>query len=278
VGKIAFRGVGGRLISQLLIAFFIFAMPFSACAYWIKSEIVWGKWKQKADGQLSIPFTVVRLTSDNDTRFPLLCDYACRLLIVPYSGNGGSPMTIDYVSSKTLLTLAQVVARINAELLPWSGEVIVRNDSFPDERCFLATIVSTRGDTASESSCAQNMPPPPPVFIQCAMDKDIVLQHGVLEVEKVNGNIATATAALSCSGRAQVRVTARGTQGDAIVLDKQSGLSSQLKVNGYSGGSGVTLTFNAKGSQSITFTSTLQSRTPAAGNFLGSGVVVVDIL
>ena len=277
MGKIAFRGVGGRLISQLLIAFFIFAMPFSAGAYWIKSEIVWGKWKQNPDGQLSIPFTVVRLTSDNDPRYPLLCDYACRLLIAPYSGNGGSPMTIDYVSSKTLLTLAQVVARINAELLPWSGNVVVRNDSFPEERCFIAEIFTSGGETVPENSCTQNTPPPP-VFIQCAMDKDIVLQHGVLEVEKVNGNTATATAALSCSGRAQVRVTARSAQGDKIVLDKQSGLSSQLKVNGYSGGSGVKLTFYAKGSQNITFTSTLQSSAPAAGSFQGSGIVVVDIL
>lgn len=277
MGKIAFRGVGGRLISQLLIAFFIFAMPFSAGAYWIKSEIVWGKWKQNPDGQLSIPFTVVRLTSDNDPRYPLLCDYACRLLIAPYSGNGGSPQTIDYVSSKTLLTLAQVVARINAELLPWSGNVVVRNDSFPEERCFIAEIFTSGGGRVPESSCTQNTPPPP-VFIQCAMDKDIVLQHGVLEVEKVNGNIATATAALSCSGRAQVRVTARSAQGDKIVLDKQSGLSSQLKVNGYSGGSGVKLTFYAKGSQNITFTSTLQSSAPAAGSFQGSGIVVVDIL
>jgi hypothetical protein len=118
---------------------------------------------------------------------------------------------------------------------------------------------------------------PPPLGV-CKLVGDIILDHGTVNSDKINGNQATTTANLECSQAMSIKVTATGVATTDVVLRADGSLSASLQVNGVAGKTGANVDVPANTRTPVKFTSVLKTKgAVAAGPFSGSGTAVLSI-
>lgn len=133
---------------------------------------------------------------------------------------------------------------------------------------FTSTVPIDKG-TVIEESCV--MPPPPPGSIVCSTT-DVTVDHGTLTAEEYNGNSATGTGQISCTGgdaTVDLSLTpstidlSNGTQSKLTLANQQAEETAELKEND---------------PYPFTVTSTLSAAGPVpGGEFHGSTVIIVTV-
>jgi len=112
---------------------------------------------------------------------------------------------------------------------------------------------------------------PPPSLAQCDLMGDVVFDYGPIAAEAVQGASRTKFINVQCTDPADIVITLTGNRS----INLGGGITSKLSING------VDLSYGArisapKGSDSLRITSTLSAGAkPTAGNYSGSGVVVL---
>lgn len=109
------------------------------------------------------------------------------------------------------------------------------------------------------------------------IDSYIELSHGTLNTDELDGHSVSHNIGITCNRNAMVKVYAYpNTAGDTIPLG--SGILSSIKLNGVSGRTGVNI--NVPGSTTyVNLSSTLTTSGDVnAGEYSGSGVVILNIL
>lgn len=123
------------------------------------------------------------------------------------------------------------------------------------------------GKVMSGSYCG-GVPPP---YTQCELMGDVVFDYGSLSAGVVQGATKTEYINVQCSASADVKITL--VEENTIMLG--GGIASKLFINDKDLSTGASISIS-KGSQSVPITSTLSSATkPTAGNYSGSGVIVL---
>ncbi|WP_283602732.1 hypothetical protein [Serratia proteamaculans] len=112
----------------------------------------------------------------------------------------------------------------------------------------------------------------------CKLVGDIVLDHGTINSDRVDGNQTSTTAYLECNQAMSIKVTATGMAAPDVTLRADGSLSSSLQVNGIAGKTGATVDVPANTRTPVKFTSVLKTKgTVAAGPFTGSGTAVLIV-
>lgn len=150
-----------------------------------------------------------------------------------------------------------------------------------DETCFglfretyQGAIAGIVGSPVPGSTCG--IAPAP--FGVCKLVGDIVLDHGTVNSDQVNGNQATTIANLECSQAMSVKVTATGVATTDVVLRADGSLTSSLQVNSIAGKTGATVDVLANTKTPVKFTSVLKTKgAVSAGPFSGSGTAILSI-
>lgn len=108
-------------------------------------------------------------------------------------------------------------------------------------------------------------------------DSYIELSHGTLNTDELDGHSVSRNVGITCNRNAMVKVYAYpNTAGDVIPLGRS--ISSSIKLNGVSGRIGINI--NVPGSTAyFNLSSTLTTSSDVnAGEYSGSGVVILNIL
>lgn len=112
----------------------------------------------------------------------------------------------------------------------------------------------------------------PPPITQCQLMGDVVFDYGSLSAGVVQGATKTEYINVQCSASADVKITLIGE--NTIILG--GGIASKLFINDNDLSTGASISIS-QGSQSVPIKSTLSSATkPTAGNYSGSGVIVME--
>ncbi|SMB26910.1 putative MrfH protein [Serratia proteamaculans] len=237
-------------------------------------------------------FTIVYIDSDDPTPNPCYGGSSCTYhFTVGMKGARGSYSIMSFprnyrVNAVNAKTLGDVGVLFKSKIsLPLSA---MEPAAFPvnavilsRERCFglFREISSAIGGgilaTPVPGSICGLAPPPTGA---CKLVGDIVLDHGTVNSDQVNGNQATTTANLECSQAMSIKVTATGVGSTDVVLRADGSLTSSLQVNGVAGKTGATVDVPANTKTPVKFTSVLKTKgTVAAGPFTGSGTAVLSI-
>lgn len=187
--------------------------------------------------------------------------------------NTFSPMDIPEAAGlKTMGELAQVFARkgnINREFKSQTGR-------FGKSCLGLAYLVSSGSSMSfiplpgGSQECF--LPQIDPTYCNIA-DSYIELNHGTIDTNSVNGNVAGKTFRVSCNNNYQVSVVA--VDGNGIVaLGK--GLVSHLKINGVDLGAGYNVRTGPEGN-TLVLTSTLSGYSGGTGDFQGYKVIMLTL-
>ncbi|AHM75626.1 MrpH family fimbial adhesin [Yersinia hibernica] len=114
----------------------------------------------------------------------------------------------------------------------------------------------------------------PPTPETCEVTGDVYINHGSLNQQDVNGAIKSEPIVINCTVSTTVKLTLVG--GTSINLGQNGNLTSTLKVSGQDLSNGVSVTAGV-GNSSFLIESTLHAPAlPDAGNFSGSGVVIMS--
>lgn len=112
---------------------------------------------------------------------------------------------------------------------------------------------------------------PPPPTTKCELMGDVVFDYGSISAGAVQGSSKTEYINVQCSATANIIITLVGER--SITLG--GGIASKLFINDTDLSTGAKISVS-QGSQSFPITSTLSSDAkPIAGNYSGSGVVVL---
>lgn len=104
--------------------------------------------------------------------------------------------------------------------------------------------------------------------VTCDITGPTTIDHGFVDIANVNGNKASMTATISCTGPTSLAIQSRGS------ASLGNGITSQLTVDGVV----YPPTRRITGPTNIQIESTLQATTPVAGNFSGSSVLIIEVL
>ncbi|WP_157834760.1 MULTISPECIES: hypothetical protein [unclassified Serratia (in: enterobacteria)] len=104
--------------------------------------------------------------------------------------------------------------------------------------------------------------------VSCDITGPSSLDHGLLDINSINGSVARFDATIQCNGAATVGLTYSPT-----TVSLGNGITSTLKLN--NGNARVQIN---SGMVTVPIESTLSATNPVAGNFSGSAVVTIDVL
>lgn len=162
-------------------------------------------------------------------------------------------------------------------------------NNYSDDECILLYLgggVPMSWGTASYplgNSCNGSMtpvPPPEPLPAECSLNGDIMLNHGVLQEDKVNGNRVQVTAYVRCSRDATVNIRVQiPGGGNKVMLRTDNSLAAALSINGNDGTQGVKVYVPGASGAPLIFSSTLNvlgNTTP--GPFTGMAVAIMNII
>ncbi|HIE1062985.1 TPA: hypothetical protein ACXJQO_004522 [Serratia marcescens] len=193
----------------------------------------------------------------------------------------------DYVNTlKGKQSPKRIAEEWSAARLPKSGVINNWPQWISKNPCIVLYIGSDyRGSAFLGDSCSGTMTPPPteppPPPLSCSISGNgIVLPHGSLDQNVLNGNTKSVTVMISCTKTATVRITAKAGNGtDTVTLRSDGSLKSRLQVNGIAGTTGATVSVPGTSGTYVQFSSTLITNgTVAAGAFYGTAVAVVTII
>ncbi|MFJ3264866.1 adhesin [Serratia liquefaciens] len=102
---------------------------------------------------------------------------------------------------------------------------------------------------------------PPPIGICSIIDEHLILEHGVLSVSELSGNMSSGSLRVVCSMPTDVVLYIKTESNGLLYIDPKRTIYSKLKVNGMAGNSGYKFTAGS-GGVSVPITSEL--------NYVGS--------
>ncbi|RNW04252.1 hypothetical protein CAG37_020980 [Serratia nematodiphila] len=103
----------------------------------------------------------------------------------------------------------------------------------------------------------------------------VVLDHGLLRAEMINGSTAEATLTVACTFKFQVRIMSSDRSGTVYFNDKKQ-FRSELTLDGISAGTGLLLTATPAG-KTIKLTSMLMGFDGSVGEFQGAKSIIVSL-
>lgn len=135
--------------------------------------------------------------------------------------------------------------------------------------------------TMFANSCSGSLtppPPPPPPPVNCNILNNLIISHGEISAQELSGHQRSGEIRLQCSRDATVKLYARAYDGTNVIkLGNNSGITSQLSINGTNGAVGYKQKVAGGRTYTITVDSMLKGKSEA-GNFSGSGVFVLDVI
>ncbi|CAI1094347.1 hypothetical protein [Serratia quinivorans] len=254
--------------------------------------------KGTGDNRFNIWFTIAYFDENDPTSNPCYgssyCSYKFTIGVPNKRGGRYSLVVMNRrytVNASNFKTMGEVAASFKSNVsLPLSDVATATtwgtvSSKFREEAaCFglfsltppgAGTIITgSQGTPAPGSICGIA---PPPVGV-CKLVGDIILDHGTVNSDKINGNQATTTAYLECSQAMSIKVTAMGMGAQDVTLRVDGSLSASLQVNGVAGKTGANVDVPANTRTPVKFISVLKTKgAVAAGPFSGSGTAVLSI-
>ena len=105
-------------------------------------------------------------------------------------------------------------------------------------------------------------------LVTCDITGPTAIDHGYVDIANVNGNTASITARIACTGPTSVAIQSSPS------ASLGNGITSEIRVDGLQ----YPRTRSLTGPTDINIESKLVATSPVAGNFSGSSVIIIEVL
>jgi len=226
---------------------------------------------------------------DEDDKAPNPCykDSYCLIVIAMHDivKNEGSP-ELNYVSYdiSNIATIGEVGKVFKKEFsIPYVKSFTAGAKWLPIENmCLSISYCSTEGGGCSTPS--YKLPSTlcgtaPPVDLTCNILSAVILEHGTLTTDQVNGHQAATKIRVTCNQDATILAQSLGENSNKNIQLKPDGsLESEILINGTPGSDGGKIEVRENIASEINITSTLiQHGELDEGSFHGSGTLIIKM-